>query len=202
MKHALLIVAVAASLVAMSPAAHADGALVAAEFQFLPSGEIALEGNLGPIRGSTDVDTEAAYGVALVAEYPVHRYLTVGLAPRFLFNVKGEDADEGGTQLDLPVRVTGRFPVGRKAAVFGFVAPGFSIVFPGDWPEDADKPAGFVLGFGGGAAFQVSPTLAVVGELGYTKGYQGGTDETLIGDAEWTFAPSFLHLGIGLQTRM
>ena len=202
MKHAHLIVAVAASLVAVSTAAHAGGTLVAAELQFLPSGEI--HGDVGPFEGTSD--TETAFAVAAIADYVVTPNISVGLAPRFLFNIKGEDGDDSGTQIDLPVRLTGRFPVGRKAAVFAYLAPGYSIIFPPDWPEQLDNPAGFVLGGGGGGAFQISRNLAVVGEIGYTKGYQGGTEtnSTPLGDitVEWELDTSFFHLGVGIQTAL
>src|SRR5262245_37970892 len=113
MKKTIVIATLAAVGVGASVDAHAGNTLVGGQLQILPSGELDtdLDGNLGPLSGSFnlgDHDLETAYGLALGAEYSVHQHITVGLMPRFLFNVKADDSDDGGTQLDIPLRVTGR----------------------------------------------------------------------------------------------
>jgi hypothetical protein len=189
MKKSLVI----AFLAAAPAVAHAD-TLVGAQLQIMPGGEVDGEGDF-------DGDLETAYGIAFTAEYPVHPNITIGLAPRIAFGIKLEDQDDGGIMLDIPVRVTGRFLVMPKLALYGFVAPGYSLIFPEDWPENASDPSGFIFGFGGGAAFRIGHNLALVGELGYTAGFHSSTVEIpLIDDEDVDVAHSYPHIGIGVQS--
>lgn len=184
--------------VLLTPAAASADSIVGAQLQVVPGGEIDTEA-FG-LNGSADLET--AFGVALLGEYVVHRYVTVGLAPRVVFGLKfDEDNDDSSTQLDIPVRVTGRLPIG-KLAIHGFVSPGYSIIFVPDPSEDIDldNPAGFIIGFGAGVAYQLGNDLALSAELGYTAGSQSVELETPFGDETVDVATSLPHIAIGVHT--
>jgi len=193
MKKSLTIAILAA--VAAPAVSHAD-ALVGGQLQILTGGEVDGEGGY-------DGDLDTAFAIAAIAEWPVHPNFTVGLAPRVGFGIKLEDQDDGGIMLDIPLRGTGRFLVTPKVALYGYVSAGYSLIFPEDWPDEASNPKGFILGFGGGAAFALSSSLAVVGELGYSVGYHGFTaDLPIVGEEDFEAGHSYPHIGIGIQTSM
>ena len=186
------------ALVTAPSVSHADN-LVGAQVQILTGGE--AEGEIGPFDFGGDLDT--AFGIAATAEYPVHPNITVGLAPRVAFGIKAEDQDDGGIMLDIPLRGTARFLITPKVALYGQVSAGYSLIFPEEWFENASDPKGFIFGFGAGAAFALSSSLALVGEVGYTMGFHGGTiDLPIGGEEDYEAGHSYPHIGIGIQTAM
>jgi len=183
------------AILAAPAISHAD-TLVGGQLQIMTGGEVDGEGDF-------DGDLETAYGIMLNAEYPVHPNITIGVAPRLAFGVKLEDQDDGGIMLDIPLRVTGRFLVMPKLAVYAFVAPGYSLIFPEDWPDNVSDPSGFIFGVGGGVAYRLGRNLALVGELGYTAGFHTATvDLPIIDDETVDVEHSYPHFGIGVQTTM
>ena len=161
--------------------------------ELLPIGELKFEYN----GDSETTDTEMAFGIAPFLDYAVGPNISLGVAPRLLFNVKGEDGDEAAKQLDLRVRLLGRFPASPKMRIYGYVAPGYSILFIPDWPDEVDRPAGLVLALAGGAAYDLGPTTFATFELGYQLGWQGGEED---GDSV-ELSDNFLHFGVGVGTR-
>jgi hypothetical protein len=178
---AALVVALSGSLLATSAYAQEGGVAVTqtaapqkgrvgVQLELVPTGSLTIKS--GPIDESHSA--AFAYGVGGTFDYDVTPNISVGLAPRIIFNVIDKDAPSGADadkELDLRARFTAHFPVAPKLNVYGFAAPGYSIIL---LPSDArsDDPAGFVLGLGGGASFDVAPNLYVAGELGYQLGFQ------------------------------
>jgi hypothetical protein len=190
-----------ASLLTAAHAAHAAPAgtiELGAQAQVLPLGSVS--GN----DSDDDLDYSTSFGIQLQGDYFVHPNVSVGLAPRFILGLKpdvdGYDGDSA-SQLDLAARVTGHAPVAPKVDLFGFVAPGYSFVFLPDEanPFEIDNPSGFIVGLGGGASYQVTPSLAIVGELGYTLGFQGSTVELGSESTDVDYNSNFLHLGLGVK---
>ena len=114
---------------------------------------------------SQSADTATAVGLGGVVEVQLLTNLAVGFAPRLILNVKGEDATESGKELDLAVRVIGNVPVGGMVQLYGFAAPGYSIIYVPDLPDEISNPAGFILGFGGGVGFDINPRFRLAVEL-------------------------------------
>lgn len=182
----------------LAPAVASADSIVGAQLQIVPGGEI--EAEAFGLEGSADLET--AYGIAVIGEYVVHRHVTVGLAPRVVFGLKfDEDADDSSTQLDIPLRATGRLFFG-KLAVHGYLAAGYSIIFVPDPSDDIelDDPSGFIFGLGAGAAYQLGDNLALSAELGYTAGSQSVEIDTPLGDETVDFATSLPHIAIGIHT--
>lgn len=180
-----------AGLAGLASSAHADKLEIGGQLQLLPLGSIEFE--------DESEDTAVAFGIAGTVDYRVHPNISVGLAPRLILGVQADGAEESATQLDLAARITGHVPVAPKVDLFAFASPGYSFTFP---PEESDAlgtPSGFALGFGGGAAFKVSPTLAITGELGYSLSFQGGTAEVLGTELDYDYGTNFLHLGVGVK---
>lgn len=147
---------------------------------------------------SESADTATAFGLGGVLEVQLLRNLAIGFAPRLLLNVKGEDDEESAKELDLAVRVIGNVAVSPVAQLYGFAAPGYSILYIPEWPEEIDRPAGFIFGFGGGAGFDLDPRFRLAVELGYQLGEQEVTELGETAEIE----TSFLHLGVSAMARL
>ena len=187
---------VTAGLATTASAAHAGGIKIGAQAQILPAGSELTGEELDGDEFS--VDAEPAFGVVGTFDYAVHPNIDIGLAPRIVIGLKGEDDDDSATQFDLAARVTGHAQVAPKVDVFGFVAPGYSILSMPDWPDDVDSPSGLVLGLGAGAGYAVTPKLSIVGEVGYQLGFQGFS----VGDRDITAQTDLLHLGVGIKAAL
>jgi len=185
---------VALGLACFAFSARADTKLGGA-VQLLPVGSITAAA--GGDSETTDADT--AVGLSGFVEFGLGPNLSIGLAPRLLLNVKGESGTESAEQLDLAVRLVAGTAVGTgNTRVYGFIAPGYSVLFIPDWPDGISNPAGLILGFGGGLAFKVQPGLELTTEIGYQLGFQSVTEmgETL------DLTTKFLHLGFGVLARL
>jgi hypothetical protein len=190
MKTRIALVALSASLgslLAAAPAFAADegGDLAVAQAAAPPKARAAFQlelvptGKLGVKATGIDQTYTAAfaYGIGGTFDYDVTPNLSIGLAPRLIFNVINKDAPSGAEaekELDLRVRATAHFPIAPKLTLYGFAAPGYSIILQGD-DARTDDPAGFVLGLGGGVTFDVAPRVFLAGELGYQLGFQSVT---------------------------
>jgi len=117
---------------------------------------------------SASSDAATAFEVGGRAEYHITPLLAIGFAPSILLNVKSKDADNSGSQLDLPLRLIAGGEVAPKIRVYGFAAPGYTILFPpSDSMGNTTHPSGFMIGFGGGVGYRVAPRFSLNGELGY-----------------------------------
>jgi hypothetical protein len=184
--------ALAVSTLLVAAAAHAD---VAAQAQILPS-----------VDGNTDGESYSlgtGYAVAAQLGARVTPNLSVEFAPRYAFGMKAEGDDEDWGQIDLAVRLTGHLPLQRdKSEVFGFVAPGYSMIF---LPKvnfrdlEIDDPTGPVLGFGAGAAYTLWPTLELVGDVGYSWGFQSTTVRFEGETSDADLRTRILHVGVGIR---
>jgi hypothetical protein len=181
-------------LAAPAGPALADHVRVGGTVSILPVGQIhaAAEGF-----GSDSADTATAVGLGGMVEIQLATNVAVGFAPRLLLNVKGEDGDESAQELDLAVRLIGNAPVGGVTQLYGFVAPGYSILFIPEWPDEVGNPAGFIFGLGGGAAFDLNPQFRLGCELGYQLGWQQVTEQ----GATLELQTDFLHLGMTAMAR-
>ena len=199
------ILATAAAALLVPSIAHAEErkGWAAADFELLPSGSI--EANF--VGGNTTtVSTDTAYGIGIVAENELNPMVTVGLAPRYIFNVIDKNSNgDAAKELDLRARVTAGAMLIPKLRVYGFAEPGYSIIFLPDTVRinnETVHPNGFVIGAGGGARFALSSSLSAVFELGYQWGFQSwswtgtvlGTQVTVNGDDK----VNYLQLGFGL----
>ena len=160
----------------------------------LPLGQAHVEGE----GLSESEDTATAVGIGGIVEVQLLTNLAIGFAPRLLLNVKGEDGTESGKELDLALRVIGNVPVGRMVQLYGFAAPGYSIIYIPDWPDELSNPAGFIFGFGGGVGFDLNPRFRLAVELGYQLGAQRVTEQGETVDLEI----SYLHLGVSALARL
>jgi hypothetical protein len=192
---------IAASIV-VPAVAHADDmtrnkGIVSADFELLPTGTIS--GSIGGFSGSTDAAT--AYGVGLTFENQVNDLISVGLAPRFLFNVKGaNDTGDSSKQIDIRARVAAGHELIPKMRLYGFGEPGYSIMFPPNNNNGQSvHPNGFVIAAGGGLSFELSPTVRAMFELGYQWGFQSWSYSNGGITANGDLKDNYLALGFGLS---
>lgn len=146
-------------------------------------------GSISGLGGSSQ-GTAFAFGFQAVGEYRLHEYFSLGLSPRVVLNVKGSDAQDGGTEIDLLLRATGWYPVASRIEVYGFLAPGYSTISVSGASSSA---SGLALGFGAGGQYKLNDTIYLAGELGYQLGFQK-IEQT-------DFNANFFHIGLGAGTR-
>jgi hypothetical protein len=187
----LITLCFACSALAPTVAVAKPGGITAAvSFEVLPTGTYKLD---VPGVGSDHSATEVAYGFAGQIDYWVTDTLSVGLAPRYILNVSRSDSNSSSDpELDLRLRGQYNHQVNPMFQLFGFVAPGYSIII---LPGDADNPKGLAIGFGAGGRYLINDKLFAQGELGYQLGFQ---KITTISGNRVTIATDYLHIGVGI----
>lgn len=151
----------------------------------------------GPSSDNSSTDLSPAYGVGLTASYRIIAGLSVGIAPQFLFHVKDKNASDSAKEYDLMARIAYDYNVIPELAVYAEVLPGYSIIsFPDStkWMgEKPPSPKGFVVGFGVGAAYDVSNQVFVNVGVGYQLGFQTLSFQ----NTDYDNKTKFLRLAIG-----
>jgi len=142
-------------------------------------------------------DTVTGYQINGLIDIRVAPHVSIGFAPGILFNIKSSGDTTSATELDLPVRLTLDSVVAPKIRMYGFVSPGYTILFP---PSDGDgnnvlgHPSGFMVGFGGGIGIRVAPKVIVTGELGYQFRFASNT----VQNVDFSIDVNYLTLALGL----
>jgi len=133
---------------------------------------------VGSLKGSgTSVDLKFAFGVLPFFDYSLTPNFFIGIEPQYTFNVKPKSATgDAGKELDILLRVGGGAPVADKIQIYGYLSPGYSVVYP----PTGSNASGLALGVHAGGMMDLSPTMFLNAELGYQLGFQkvsvGGTD--------------------------
>ena len=187
----ITVLATARSAAADSIADDGSKLRLSADVDLYPTGNIDI-GGTPDISGSTAF----AYGVGVAADYQLNRNIFIGVAPRIIFNVTSSDnsGDNAGTDYDLRARIGAGFGVAPKLRVYGYVAPGYSIITGSN--QNADN--GFTLGIAAGASYAINSTTHAYGELGYSFGFQSTTDTGGTGDTIDVHV-DFFHLAFGVS---
>jgi hypothetical protein len=137
-------------------------------------------------------DTAFAFGVMPAIDYLITPYFFAGFAPQFTFNVKAKDGGgDAGHAIDLLLRLGGNAPVADNIELYGYLAPGYSIVSSSG---GGDSATGFALGFHGGAILDISPTVFTNFELGYQLGFQTLND--------FDSKVNYFQIGLGVGLRL
>jgi len=187
----------------VSGTAEAPKMTVAAQIEVLPVGSAKLSAP-----GVADVpssDTAVAYGISGSFDYALTRYLSIGVSPRLVLNVKDntDNADgtssEAGKQLDLRAQIRGHYPVAPGLELYASVTPGYTILMN---PIDGQpNPMGFAIGGAVGATYDVSPKLFVSGEVGYQRAFTSYDVSSGTQSATIDMDVSYMHVGLGAGTR-
>jgi opacity protein-like surface antigen len=171
---------------------------VQAQVEMLPlgSGKASIAGS------STTTDAATAYGVTAMFDYAITPYLSIGMAPRLVFNVTTDDADAGDSadkQLDLRARLVGHYPVARGVELYGALTPGYTIILAST--DGVNNATGFALGGAAGVTYDLSPKAFIGAEVGYQRAF---TSTDLMLGTQSVSADldlSYMHVGLGAGTR-
>ena len=163
-------------------------------FELLPVGTLMATESNGKTSRDGSVDSRFAVAVAPALDIAASPYFAMGVSPKVVFRVKGENASaRSATEFDFRFRLTGRVPLSQSTRVYGRVSPGFSLISLPD--ADGNDPKGFVIDTSVGIEVAVLPRLFVVVDLGYQVGFQSSKSPA----ADVTFdGTRYLHLGGGL----
>lgn len=151
----------------------------------------------GTFKGPMGLSTDAKFAFAVMPtfDFGLGQFAFAGLAPQFIFNVKGKNATgDSANELDLRARVGGVAKVADTVRLFGYAAPGYSIIMVPNKAMGADNPSGFVLGFAAGSTLDLTPSTYLSGEIGYQVGYQAANSID--------FKTNFFHIGVGVGMRL
>jgi hypothetical protein len=185
------------SLTLLMPApAHAQVPLADASKKFrvglnlVPAPFGTLKGTFGAL--GAELDAAFAFGFQPYVDYIVRPpYFFAGFAPQFLFNVKPNGNGDAGRELDLLLRLGAQAPVADRIQLYGYIAPGYSVV---SFPRGSNSD-GFVLGFHGGAWYDVTAQFFVNAQLGYQFGYQSVSSNV-------DLSTNYFMFGLGAGARL
>lgn len=174
-----------------------------AAFELLPSGTITI----GSGNNETSSDTDTAYAVDVIAASQIDDLVSIGLAPRYVFNVNTKNSNsDSSSQLDLRAHVEVGHTLVPKLRLFGFAEPGWSIVFIPQSVRVNNQtyhPNGFVIDVGGGLSYELNHSVRAFFDVGYQWGFQSTTITTDLGPlgtvtTDVTAKDNYLQLGFGL----
>lgn len=203
-----MIASLVAALALVPAVAHAGDladrkGVVGIDFELLPTGTIRYNFGGGT---TTNATADTAYGVGMLFEDQIDDLVSVGLAPRYILNVKDANSNgDAAAQLDLRARVAVGGKLIPKLRVYGFAEPGWSVLFPPSSVQVNNNhvhPNGFCLDVGGGVALALAHNVRGYFELGYQWGFQSwdasgtvlGQTVTVSGDDK----TEYLQLGFGI----
>jgi opacity protein-like surface antigen len=171
---------------------------VAAQFELLPLGSAKTTIN----DQSMSTDAAVAYGISGMLDYAITPNISVGVAPRLVFNVKASDAPSGenaGKQLDLRGRLLVHLPIAPGVQAYAAVSPGYTIVLSGQ--DGVDNTTGFAIGGAAGLTYDLSPKMFIGGEVGYQRAF--ASEDLMVAGQKFTADStlSYLHVGLGAGTR-
>lgn len=162
-------------------------------FSLVPAPVGSFKTNVGNVEVSADA--AFAFGLRPAFDYSINDYFFIGASPQFLFNVKGKNDDSSGKEFDLLLRVGGHAPVADKIHLYGYLSPGYSVIYP---PTGNNNASGFVLGVTGGAIYSFPGNVFAVADLGYQFGYQ----KVSTGNFELDLKSSYLLIGLGAGVKL
>jgi hypothetical protein len=186
MRSVLCMGVVGALLVAAPAAAEAqqDGAEGKVRIGVGPSfgfgGEAALRTTvpvLGRVTARTDL--RPTVGLTVFADYPVHRYVAVGLHTRILLLRTKDFEDDVSTAFDISPMVRGRYPF-KQGEVYMAIPFGLSVqTIDDDINPNVDNGVGWNMSLLFGGQFHVTDLIGVYGHMG---GMFRGTHHATPGD--------------------
>ena len=157
----------------------------------MPSGTF----KLGYGGGTSRAPAFPALGLSPYVDMSVTRYLLVGVAAEFLWNVIPDIYPyQGARMLNVTARVVGVAPFTARLGGYGVVAGGFSAMFA----HGIGNPRGPVLNWAVGVTCTVWGRNAVFGEVGYQIGFQRahpGANDQQFGQ----YAARYLQTAFGWQ---
>lgn len=169
----------------------------------LPLGSLSLGGTspVGAFQGGGDA--AAAMAVSPFFEYSLSPYVSVGVSPQVVFNVKGSGDSSAATEYDLRARVTFWKGVSPRLVAFARLSPGYSIIaLPDAWTStfagaSLGMDKGWLLGASAGVEYLVSPAAFLVLEGGYQAGFQGAVVTSQGARYELDLATRYPHVSLG-----
>lgn len=143
-------------------------------------------------------DMKTAYGVGLLFGYKVFAGLSVGVAPQVLLNVNGkDDPNDASKEWDLMARIAYEYTVIPKLDLYAEVLPGYSIIqFSGrsSLGVSTPNPKGLVIGFGAGAAYDITDQFFANLGVGYQMGFGQYSVE---GSGDLAYRTKYLRIAVG-----
>ena len=157
-----------------------------------PIGTVSFSG--GGISADQGTDT-GVFGLDVVALYHVTPLIAVGLAPRYILNIKGGNATDSAKMYDIrAVGAVGK-DVAPKIHAFGGAGLGYASISPPDMNGMSSPSAsGMTLSFFGGVGYALSPKLLATAQLSYELGFESVSVGGQSADEKF----NYLSFGVGV----
>jgi hypothetical protein len=170
---------------------------VQTQLELLPAGRVQYSEGL-TVSGAQA--TAYAFGGSL--EFQPTRYVSIGVAPRLVFNIT-PDGDQSGIadrELELRAIIRGRLPVTPRLEIYASFLPGYADLHSGSYIVYL-RSGGYTVGGAFGFTYDLGETLFAGGEIGYQRSLLH-VDQTSIGDRlAYDMELSYPHLGVGFGMR-
>jgi hypothetical protein len=152
---------------------------------------------IGTVSGSNGIPDQGTdtglYGIDVTALYVVHPMVAVGLAPRYLLNMKSSGQTDSSSMYDIRVVGVAHKELAPKISGFGLLGLGYaSISLPSSMGMSPPSPAGMTLSLEAGAGYAITPKLIGTFGLGYEFGFESASVQGM------NFDSKFNHLSISL----
>ena len=146
---------------------------------------------------TVDVGTDTGvFGIDALALYSVTPLISVGVAPRYLLNIKGGNGNGDSAKM-YDIRAVGAVHKELAPKIMGFGGAGLgyaSISIPDQMGMSVPSASGMTLSFFGGAGFALGPKLALTGTLSYELGFESVSVGGQSADEKY----NFLSFSVGI----
>jgi hypothetical protein len=147
---------------------------------------------------ATYIGTDRALAGGLALDYACGDVLFLGVGSQYVFWVQ-DALSEGpaeGSEIDIRARIGASSYLTEAWQLFGYLAPGYSLLVPTRGARTPNGPRGLVIAGAVGAAVDLLPALFLSGEIGYQEGFQTGQQEGVTFDHQTRFMQVGLSLGV------
>jgi hypothetical protein len=167
-------------------------------FMVAPAPGVSVQSPIDSFAGAGQGQHTVALAPAL--DYALGESWFVGLNPQYVVWIRGPSATGPvvGSEIDVRGRIGAQARSFDRLSVFGYLAPGYSVILPSPDLGRMNKPRGPVVAGALGMALDVRPTVAFSMELGEQYGFQTGKKD----GSRVDYRTHFLYIALGLRLQL
>jgi hypothetical protein len=150
---------------------------------------------------SSSMTMATAYAISGSLEVALTRHLSIGVAPRLVFNViEGGNEGPADKELDLRACIRARTAVSPGFDIYASFSPGHASLLSGGTSVYTSS-GGYTLGGAFGFTYDVGSTVFVGGEIGFQRSFMRVDLRNAEDELSYDVELSYVHLGAGAGMR-
>ena len=162
-----------------------------ARLELLPLGSGESSGGFG-----SSMTLATAYAISGSLEVALTRHLSIGVAPRLVFNIiQGGNEEPADKELDLRACFRARTAISPGFDIYASFSPGYAALHSGDGLSTS--AGGYTLGGAFGFTYDVGSNVFVGGEIGFQRSSMRVNRQNAEDKLSYDIELSYLHLGAG-----